>query len=322
MEQSQLEYVSCDFCGLSNQKNMIYRAVGLEVGECDSCGLAFVNPRPSWEAMLAHYKSSYGKEETKDRCNRHLLLDIHRADIKRIKKYMDLKDAVVLDVGCGRGLFLHALKCAGAKQLCGIELGSNRAKLARTILPNVEILEESYETVCIKNNSFDLVSAIDIIEHVYSPRKFFSFVQRVLKSGGFLYIKTPNWGAAKKYNISWKGLQRDYEHVYYFDQFTLIKYLHKYGFEPIAVDYEPASDGLGNTWKKLSAAKEKDSLNSNLQKHSKTSLLSKIRQMISGIPLVSKVLWWYYWKCRYYWNYRDIKEGFAQELIMFAQKVK
>ena len=105
-EQSELEFVPCDFCGWTEQVNKLSRPIGLEVGECANCGLAYVNPRPTWEAMVAHYKSSYLSDTGEAIWEVQWLADLPWADIRRIKRFVDLRNSAVLDVGCGSGIFL------------------------------------------------------------------------------------------------------------------------------------------------------------------------------------------------------------------------
>ena len=178
IEQPELEFVPCDFCGSTEQVNNLSRPIGLDVGECANCGLAYVNPRPAWEAMLEHYESSYVADTAEARWDIYRRTDLPWADVRRITRCVDLRGAAVLDVGCGSGIFLHALKRAGTTVLVGIEPGAVAAQSARRMLPDARILEESYETAGAEESRFDLVSAINLIEHVYSPSQFFSFVER------------------------------------------------------------------------------------------------------------------------------------------------
>jgi 2-polyprenyl-3-methyl-5-hydroxy-6-metoxy-1,4-benzoquinol methylase len=240
-----MESVPCDFCGATEQVNKLSRPIGLEVGECAHCGLAYVNPRPTWQAMLAHYASVYGADTTEAHRTMSRAADPHWADVRRIKRCMDVRGASVLDIGCGSGVFLQTLKQAGASQLVGVEPSAIAAEAARKMLPEAKIVQQPYEEVALGEESFDLVIAANLIEHVYAPGQFLAFAQRVLKSGGYIFLDTPNWGAARRYGSNWRGLQVDYEHVYYFDRITLANYLQHAGFQPVLVDYDVFGGGWG-----------------------------------------------------------------------------
>lgn len=62
-----------------------------------------------------------------------------------------------------------------------------------------------------ENHSFDLVTALEVIEHVVgSPRAFIQEVKRVLKPGGYFYIGTPNINC-------WSKILRQFRHSDIYD---------------------------------------------------------------------------------------------------------
>jgi 2-polyprenyl-6-hydroxyphenyl methylase/3-demethylubiquinone-9 3-methyltransferase len=114
----------------------------------------------------------------------------HQVEI--IKKYLPLKNANVLDIGCGGGLFLSLLKGEGARTV-GIELNDTRARYAATrhqleihkIPIENDFWQKEYENV------FDAVTLWDVIEHVNYPYQTLDCATQVLKRGGLLFIDTP-----------------------------------------------------------------------------------------------------------------------------------
>jgi 2-polyprenyl-3-methyl-5-hydroxy-6-metoxy-1,4-benzoquinol methylase len=313
MKQQSLETVACDFCSSNEQVDILTRPVGLSVGECAECGLAYVNPRPTWEAMLAHYESSYVADKAEARWAAYRLSDMPWIDVRRIKQHLDIRGTKVLDVGCGSGVFLDALRRAGAVELVGIEPGANAARSARRMLPEAKILEAPYETAHIGETQFDLICAINLIEHLYIPTQFFAFAQRALKPDGLLYIHTPNWGAAKKHGIHWRGLQVDYEHVYYFDQHTLMSYLNKYGLNVISISYDPLTGGLGSAQAFVS---QNDQTNPGCA----TAPLLNGMRVLSTVPTLSRLFYRLLYFFRRAWNINAIQEGTAHVLSVLAEK--
>lgn len=109
-----------------------------------------------------------------------------------LKKQLPLKNARVLDIGCGGGLFLSLLKREGA-DVAGIELSDSRAQYAQTE-HNLEIHKQPIESDFWQKsyaNSFDAVTLWDVIEHVNYPLQTLKSAVRVLKRGGLLLIDTP-----------------------------------------------------------------------------------------------------------------------------------
>ena len=94
----------------------------------------------------------------------------------------------ILDIAAGSGAFLSSLnKEHFERKAC--ELFSKKFKLKDVPCCSVDLNEGilPYE-----NNSFDLVTAIEIIEHIENPYQFIREVHRVLKPRGKLVLTTPN----------------------------------------------------------------------------------------------------------------------------------
>ena len=109
-----------------------------------------------------------------------------------LKKHLSLKDAKVLDIGCGGGLFLSLLKQAGA-EVIGIELSDSRAQYAKT-KHQLDIDKHPIESDFWQRgyaNQFDAVTLWDVIEHVNYPQQTLQSAANVLKQGGLLLIDTP-----------------------------------------------------------------------------------------------------------------------------------
>lgn len=109
-----------------------------------------------------------------------------------LKKHISLKNAKVLDIGCGGGLFLSLLKQGGA-EVTGIELSDSRAQYAKT-KHNLEIYKSPIESEFWQKgyaNHFDAVTLWDVIEHVNFPYQTLQSAVNVLKVGGILLIDTP-----------------------------------------------------------------------------------------------------------------------------------
>lgn len=109
-----------------------------------------------------------------------------------LKKYLTLKNANVLDIGCGGGLFLSLVKQEGAGVI-GIELSDSRAHYAKT-KHDLEIYKIPIESEFWQKgyaNHFDAVTLWDVIEHVNFPYQTLQSAVNVLKEGGLLLIDTP-----------------------------------------------------------------------------------------------------------------------------------
>jgi len=109
-----------------------------------------------------------------------------------LRKHLPLKNARVLDIGCGGGLFLSLLKQEGA-EVAGIELSDSRAHYAATkhsLAVHKQPIESDFWQAEAKSY-FDAVTLWDVIEHVNYPFQTLQSASNVLKKGGLLLIDTP-----------------------------------------------------------------------------------------------------------------------------------
>jgi len=306
---AELEYVRCDLCGSTEQRNVVDRPVGLTVGECADCGLAYVNPRPTWEAMLAHYRSTYVVNEVANRGGLSLATGEYRRDVRRIRATVELEGISALDIGCGGGEFLDTLHRYGVSRLVGLEPGLAAARSALRLVPTAIVQPVTYEEAILSPSSFDLVAALNVIEHVYSPTRFLAFVYRVLKPGGYVYITTPNWDAARKYGKSWHGLNGDFEHVSYFNLCTIRHCLEKGGFNLVLADYEPFTGGLGSSQVKKPASPG-----------GVGAIVGLLKACLYACPPVSRLCYGGIDLARRTVCHRDIVQGTSHEMAILARK--
>jgi 2-polyprenyl-3-methyl-5-hydroxy-6-metoxy-1,4-benzoquinol methylase len=102
----------------------------------------------------------------------------------------------ILDAGCGDGLFLGELDragslCARGWELYGMDYSSAMISEARK-RPYVFRECNLEQGIPEADGSFDIVTASEVIEHIYDPDQLISEAHRVLRPGGLLLITTPN----------------------------------------------------------------------------------------------------------------------------------
>lgn len=115
-----------------------------------------------------------------------------RHQVEMLSHHLPLRNAKVLDIGCGGGLFLSLLKREGAL-VTGIELSDSRASYAAA-KHDLEIHKRPIESEFWQEryqNYFDAVTLWDVIEHVNYPFQTLQSAANVLKKGGLLLIDTP-----------------------------------------------------------------------------------------------------------------------------------
>ena len=107
----------------------------------------------------------------------------------KIKKHIN-KESTVLDFGCGRGnvkemIFLNDVKfIAGVDLDDGVFENQNLHERKKIDMVNFHI---PYD-----DNTFDIVFSDNVMEHVENPNEVFCEINRVLKTDGYFFAKTPN----------------------------------------------------------------------------------------------------------------------------------
>ena len=96
----------------------------------------------------------------------------------------------VLDIGCGSGLFSYSLKEKGA-HVVGGDYSSEAITFARSRYPGIDFKVGSvYDLSNWPDEHFDIVSVMDVIEHLSDQSAALQQIKRVLKPGGLLVIST------------------------------------------------------------------------------------------------------------------------------------
>lgn len=98
-------------------------------------------------------------------------------------------DISVLDIGCGTGAWLERLAHQGFKGLHGIDLN---VKQFATLQATCSRANLDYDDLGLDNQRFDLISAIEVIEHLENPGRLFYHVSKYLSDDGYFLMTTPN----------------------------------------------------------------------------------------------------------------------------------
>jgi 2-polyprenyl-6-hydroxyphenyl methylase/3-demethylubiquinone-9 3-methyltransferase len=121
---------------------------------------------------------------------------LNPARLGYVAERAQLRDVAVLDVGCGGGLLSEALAQAGAK-VTAIDLAPNLLKVAR--LHGLESgIKVDYREMPVEAlaeevpASFDVVTCMEMLEHVPDPASVIDACARLLKPGGQLFLSTLN----------------------------------------------------------------------------------------------------------------------------------
>ena len=205
---------------------------------CTACGLVQRNPQPIKKEIIERYSGAYGKDylsyeiENEAQFLKLQQLALRDAGFFRLERHLLLRanneQPSVLDIGCATGALLDFLRGRGWR-VTGVEISpaaqyaANVRKLDVTSLP----LEENKFPA----ESFDVILASHLIEHLNNPRSFLAEINRVLKRDGRVFITTPNIGGfqARLFGGRWRSAI--FDHLYLFSVGTLKKLLKNTGLK-------------------------------------------------------------------------------------------
>ncbi len=124
------------------------------------------------------------------------LHDINPLRLNYINDRVGLKDKSVLDIGCGGGILTESMAAHGAR-VTGIDLGEAPLAVAKLHLKEsgqkVEYLCISAEDIAHERpGSYDIVTCMEMLEHVPAPASTIGACARLVKPGGQVFFSTIN----------------------------------------------------------------------------------------------------------------------------------
>jgi len=240
---------------------------------CESCSSAYLDPRPTSGTIAFAYQRYYTHEKalgfsslsSLEKLRRRLangyrnyrygtqdypasilgilaasLMPNGRAIIDAGMRHLPKESANkrLLDLGCGNGEFLLRARSAGW-DVVGTDFDSKAVEAAQcqgldVRLGGVDELDSSVP-------EFDVITLAHVIEHVHHPMEVLRACYKLLKSGGFLWVETPNI-ASKGHQLfgeNWRGLEPP-RHLVLFTLESLTSALNAAGFTEVNVQsYRP-----------------------------------------------------------------------------------
>lgn len=219
--------IPCHHCNSDKYKYILHKDEH-NYFYCLHCGLIF-SDNLLIDKVDSIYK--YKQESDKELEERFALKnEISKRRLQYLTAYITLSCDKVLDIGCGEGSFLYALKEMGVANVLGIdpnilqtEYGINKFGL--------NIVRTYYSKESFPAASFDLVTLNRTLEHMPNPYEIISWVKYHLKDNGYVMIDVPTyWDKNRNFwDYHWGG-----GHLRLYDINTLVDFLMRNNFEVIS----------------------------------------------------------------------------------------
>jgi SAM-dependent methyltransferase len=237
---TEVETTSCLLCGeaactpLMQTKDRLCHLPGsFRLVRCDACGLVYLSPRPTRESMDFYYPKAYDPFLTTSFRDLPLIerLGVRYGLHKRCRLVSSLlQGGRLLDVGCATGRFLAAMRQIPGWEVMGVEPSPSAAEFARAAC-GLEVHVGDLPSARFPDAYFDIVTMWDVLEHLAAPLETLREVRRVLKSDGYLVIRTPSLDSldARVFGPFWAGLDSP-RHLAIFSRRTVTRLLERSGF--------------------------------------------------------------------------------------------
>lgn len=301
----QLEHVNCNLCGQDDTKTLFLRRDSLTreqtefaVVKCNSCGLVYVNPRPPSDVIHRFYPKEFVSyqfhvyESPKASLRERLVSMVTRSSAaQRVKKVRRLMATCapeskpnVLDIGCGKGGFLHALDKEPGWNVSGIDFDKSAVAYCRQEL-NLNVIQGDVTALDSLSKKYDLVTMWHFLEHDYDPMSALRRASEILKPGGLLVFEVPNAESMENRVFGKNSYLYDVpRHLYDFSPNTIELYLETSGFELQSLKYSLFAGGWMGSFQELFL---RGAIYRDLKKHIFSFLL--LSQILLPIDLVSAV---------------------------------
>jgi 2-polyprenyl-3-methyl-5-hydroxy-6-metoxy-1,4-benzoquinol methylase len=229
-------------CPLCNEDSytLIDQDRGLGVVHCNSCNLIYTNPRVRESEENYFGDASVFFEEARlifEGKRPHHRDTNYAYEIRQIKKFKS--GGRLLDVGTNMGFFLRKARDAGF-DVEGVEPSPSLASIASEQW-QLKIHNSFLESAILPKETYDVITLIDVFEHVTDPSGMLKKCHELLKSDGIVAIKVPNGNynllKMKLAELTGRKAQHDiwdcYEHVVHYTIHTFKAMAKKNGFQVI-----------------------------------------------------------------------------------------
>lgn len=270
MTEIRLVDVDCPLCGgastfpvFSGSDRRCALPGTYSVVRCRNCGHLFMNPQPVSECIADCYPADYsphltpvisttGEPVERGRPWYLRYLPLRHVPGLRSLYYWLTDDCAqpvpgavtgdhenpsrrpqALEIGCATGRYLYSLQKSGW-DVRGIELCEQPARMAQEA--GLAVHHGTLETAGLASETFDLVAAWMVIEHLPAPRDTLRELHRVLKPGGQILLSVPNAGCWQRHLFKGSWYCWDLpRHLQHFTPSTIHRALETCAFQKIEI---------------------------------------------------------------------------------------
>jgi len=192
-----------------------------------------INNRKSLQEILSQVPQDYYASGVKSNL---LQKYWHGKKWRELCKYIGIVNGKLLDVGCADGTTTKAIQGKyPALKIIGLDYYKDAINYAKKDEDKINFIVADAHKLPFKANFFDIVCAVEVLEHLTNPERVLSEINRVLKKGGYLIVvqdtdsllfRTVWWFWTK-----WKGFVWNNSHISCVTPDVLLRRIKKQGFK-------------------------------------------------------------------------------------------
>jgi 2-polyprenyl-3-methyl-5-hydroxy-6-metoxy-1,4-benzoquinol methylase len=232
--QAEFVAVSCPACGAGGRPAFV--KFDFKFQECPACRTVFMSPRATPEIMSEFYRRSTNYEFW-DKYVFPASRDVRKRKVfqPRVERILALcaehgiETGAAMDVGAAVGLFCETLRDAGRfSRVIALEPNFAQAETCRRL--GLETLETDFFRLEGLDQPLDLVTAFEVIEHLFSAADFLKRCHALLAPGGMIALTCPNQLGFDIQTLGEDSQSFDVEHVNMFNPAALTQLVERSGF--------------------------------------------------------------------------------------------
>lgn len=235
---STVHYKHCPVCDSTDihpsfqAKDFTVSGEEFEVWQCNACTLSFTQDAPDAASIAPYYKSEAYISHT------NTSKGFINALYQKVRKYTigqkvrmirsnTVASGHILDLGCGTGAFLNAMKESGWKAT-GLEPDEDARAKAKALYGLEPLPAEAFYGLT--PYSFDAVTMWHVLEHVHELHGYIEQIKSLLNASGKLFVAVPNYSShdANAYGAEWAAYDVP-RHLYHFTPQSMKVLLQRHG---------------------------------------------------------------------------------------------
>lgn len=235
-----VEYVPCNLCSRDNTR-LLFVKQGMvtperfRIVQCRNCSLVYVNPRPSRSVVANSYDRAYfeqrfpGEDAPRIRLGRVLA-----RGLRSVLPQDSGKPLRWLDIGGGKGSVVRGAREEGF-DVSLVDIAEAAVRTAREM--EIEAYRGEFTDSYFDGKSYDVITALEVLEHCYDPKALFHRIHQLLRPGGVFFYTTGNADEIRFRGARWAYFKEIPYHVYFYSSRTMDRYLRDAGFREFLDPY-------------------------------------------------------------------------------------